>query len=196
MGFVLKEKIFRENAHLNLDVFVVTAYANIIQLIFTFAFLPVSSLPLFGNTPLNELGALFVNGFKCFGGVSPQRADNCFGAPAAPLIYQSVNIIYNISMILLLKYGGALLMFLTNTVTFPLSIIAFAFSWPLLPATPIHLIVLLGLAVEVTGVFIYKRFTQLKSESQAEVEGQEHAPLIQPSDEASYDAINAESSKA
>ena len=69
-----------------------------------------------------------------------------------------MNILYNICFLMSIKYGGTLLTFITNTVTFPLSTLLFTcgISWPLLGSSVrLNGWILAGLIVEVTGIFWY-----------------------------------------
>lgn len=156
LSFVIKERVFRYYQHIDLDIFVVSAYANVFQLLFTFLFFPLSAIPHLGKIPLNQLPSQFTNGFRCYAGISSHDADHCVGAPYAANLYIIINVFYNVAMISLLKSAGALVAFITNTVTFPISTLAFALSWPLLPAVSFSYLVIIGLFVELSGVATYR----------------------------------------
>ena len=165
LAFVLKEQIFQQHAELNLDIFVVNTYGSIVSLVFTIILLPLASVPGFGEIPLSELPTYMKNGFQCFRGINPTIDDDCEGAPLAPMLYFCINVIYNICILALVKHGGALLTFLTNTVTFPLSTILFTLSWPLLGSSTLSGFVIAGLVVELSGVVFYQRASSLAIKS-------------------------------
>jgi len=156
LAFVLKEEIFECHRHLNLDIFVVNTYGSVVSLAFTILLLPLASVPGIGEVPLRELAAYTRNGLDCFMGNDPTPADDCTGSPLAPLLYFCINVTYNIFILALVKQGGALLTFLTNTVTFPLSTILFTLPWPLLGASTLNRFVILGLAIELSGIVYYQ----------------------------------------
>jgi hypothetical protein len=169
LSFVLKEAIFArfaETTHTSLDVFVVSFHGSFAQLIFTFASLLLVSLPVFGGTKLSDLGHYFVDGFHCFAGTSPHPTDDCTGAPLAPLIYMAVNLGWNVALIFLLKHGSALFMFIGISASIPLAEIAFAFSWPLLGASPMHREYIYGLVLIMVGLVGY-RVVSLMREARA-----------------------------
>ena len=115
LAFVLKEEIFECHRRLNLDIFVVNTYGSIVSLAFTILLLPLASVPGIGEVPLRELATYTRNGLQCFTGNDPTPADDCTGSPLAPLLYFCINVTYNIFILALVKQGGALLTFLTNT---------------------------------------------------------------------------------
>ena len=157
LAFVLKEQVFQENKHLNLDIFVVNSYGSIVGLVFTILLLPLAAVPGLGKVELTELPTYMKDGLSCFTGHSAVDDYDCFGAPLAPLLYFAINLTYNICFLTLIKHGGALLTFITNTVTFPIATILFTFSWPLLGSSTLNRYIIFGLCVELTGIVLYQR---------------------------------------
>eukprot|EP00164_Ancoracysta_twista_P000541 GFYU01000722.1.p1 GENE.GFYU01000722.1~~GFYU01000722.1.p1 ORF type:complete len:415 (+),score=129.18 GFYU01000722.1:153-1397(+) len=168
VGMVCRELVFRREQKKgnNLDVFVVGFFINFSQLIWTFLLIPIAAVPGLGKVPLADLPSYFANGFVCFSGSNPTAADDCTGSPYAPLIYLAINLMYNLAIIFLLKFGGATLMFVTNTITFPMSTMMFSFSWPLLSAVPFTIWTVIGLLIESLGVVIYRVSGMLNKKKQ------------------------------
>ncbi|KAL7550329.1 hypothetical protein ACHAWF_013575 [Thalassiosira exigua] len=159
LAFVLKEEIFQKHRHLDLDVFVVMSYGSIVGLAVSMMLMPLASVPGLGGKeaiPLSELPEYMGRGSECFRGINPTLGDDCRGAPLAPALYLGVNVMMNISLLLLVKHGGALLGFLTTSVTFPLSTILFVLPWPLLGSSTLNIFVIIGLAIELTGIILYQ----------------------------------------
>ena len=178
LAFVLKEQIFDQHRELNLDIFVVNTYGSIVSLIFTILLLPLAAIPGFGEVPLSDLPSYMQRGFDCFRGINPTVYDDCTGDPMAPMLYFAINVTYNICILALVKHGGALLTFLTNTVTFPLSTILFTLSWPLLGASTLSGFVIVGLLVELSGIILYHRVTSLDIKSDSGNEPHEQLELL------------------
>ena len=158
LGFVLKEQIFREyESSFDLDIFVVNTYTAIGGLLCqTVFFVPLAEL---SGVPYSEISRYMINGYRCFtNDGSNHYNEECRGSPLAPILYLSMNILYNICFLVSIKYGGTLLTFITNTVTFPLSTLLFTcgIPWPLLGSSVrLNGWILAGLIVEVTGILWY-----------------------------------------
>lgn len=168
LSFVLKEQIFDQHRELKLDIFVVNTYGSIVSLVFTILLLPLAAIPGFGEVSLSDLPSYMQRGFDCFRGINPTIYDDCTGDPLAPMLYFVINVTFNICVLALVKHGGALLTFLTNTVTFPLSTILFTLSWPLLGASTLSVFVIVGLVVELSGIILYHHVTSLDIKSDSE----------------------------
>ena len=162
LGFVLKEQIFREYESLfDLDIFVVNTYTAIGGLLCQTVFLvPLAAL---SGVPYSDISRYMADGYRCFthdfrGDSVWNVEDDCHGSPLAPILYLAMNILYNIVFLLSIKYGGTLLTFVTNTVTFPLSTLLFTcgISWPLLGSSVrLNTWIVVGLTMEVTGILWY-----------------------------------------
>ena len=153
-------------------------YGSIVSLVFTILLLPLATVPGFGEVKLSELPQYMKNGFQCFRGINPTAEDDCEGAPLAPLLYFCINVTFNICILALVKHGGALLTFMTNTITFPLSTILFTLSWPLLGSSTLSGFVIAGLIVELSGVMFYQRASSLAISKSNEVEDEEQLELL------------------
>ncbi len=160
LGFVLKEQIFREyEPSFDLDIFVVNTYTAIGGLLCqTVFFVPLAAL---SGVPYSHISGYMADAYRCF--THDVRGDSlledeCRGSPLAPMLYLAINILYNIVFLMSIKYGGTLLTFITNTVTFPLSTLLFTcgISWPLLGSSvTLNGWIVAGLSVEVTGILWY-----------------------------------------
>lgn len=112
------------------------------------------------RVPADEFFSNFWDGFKCTFGYSSLdtgcHPDHChLWGPLFFWLYQFSTFGLAISMIVLLKYGGANLMFLGSTLILPISNLAFAL--PFMPnATAVHFTDILGLCVILFGLGLYK----------------------------------------
>jgi drug/metabolite transporter (DMT)-like permease len=89
-----------------------------------------------------------------------RKPDNCGKAPIFTNLYMFFNIIYNILIILLIKYGSANILFLCLTITVPLS--AVFFTLPFLPnPKEFSKWDVVGLIVLLIGLIIYRFFNML-----------------------------------
>lgn len=157
LSFVLKELVFARDP--KLTVFAISFWGSCFQLFVALLLLPLSAVPDFGKVPLAELPTYAADGLSCWAGSAvPARNATCEGDPLAPIAYHSFNLTFNVALIVLLKLSGATLMFLASTLTFPVTNLMFAISWPLLGADPsaVSLYNILGLVIELIGVTAYR----------------------------------------
>ena len=88
------------------------------------------------------------------------QIDNCDMAPVFVWTYIVFNVVYNVLIIVILKYGSANILWLSSTVIVPLSNVAFSLSF--MPnAQPMQSIDLLGLLVIMSGLVVYRFLTPL-----------------------------------
>jgi len=88
------------------------------------------------------------------------------GAPLIPTLYIAANLAFNVAVLNLLRNAGALLSTLTLSATIPLTILAFTFQWPLLPApSPLNANFVIGTVVLLAGLLAYNypKLVQKKS---------------------------------
>jgi hypothetical protein len=130
----------------------------VIQLLSSILLIPLAAVPHLGKVPLNQLPEYLLNGAKCFASIATQLDDRCEAAPVATVVYLTLNVIFNISMLILLKRAGALLAFIANTTTFPLVLIVFALPWPLLGPSKLNYLAFISLAVELVGIVVFRCF--------------------------------------
>eukprot|EP01088_Endostelium_zonatum_P015605 TRINITY_DN3915_c0_g1_i1.p1 TRINITY_DN3915_c0_g1~~TRINITY_DN3915_c0_g1_i1.p1 ORF type:complete len:477 (+),score=65.54 TRINITY_DN3915_c0_g1_i1:158-1588(+) len=175
LSFTLKEVIFRQK---ETDIFVVNSLSAIFQLIATALYLPIVLIPGVNSLHLtfHNLPQYVSDGFQCFAGHkvelhnasseehnSNSEVDSCHGMPYATLIYVTVNLSWNITILLLVKQGGAVLTFIALAVIVPLSNLAFLIKWPLLGAAKFNGWDILALGVILVGLVIYRIFSVLQT---------------------------------
>jgi hypothetical protein len=94
-------------------------------------------------------------GMKCYAGFNTLPTDNCHSAPLFVTLYLFFNIGYNILIIMMLKYGGANLLWLAMTFMVPLG--NFAFALPFMPGrVDLHATDYIGLVVILGGLVVYR----------------------------------------
>ncbi len=126
------------------------------QLLFSFPLLVPSALT--SGIAVSDIGANLVGGVKCLAGINTLASDNCAQAGAYTAAYIAANVGFNILIILLLKYGGSNILWLSLTFNVPVS--ALAFAVPGIPGyQPLNWTVGLGLPVIMTGLIVYRFYT-------------------------------------
>nr|BAJ93958.1 predicted protein [Hordeum vulgare subsp. vulgare] len=115
-------------------------------------------LPFLSNLkgiPLTELPAYVKSGAACFLNVGGNLND-CPGAPLLPLLFITMNMAFNISVLNLVKMSTALVASLTATLAVPLSIYVLSLPLPYMPGgTSLSTSFLVGAAVLVLGLLLY-----------------------------------------
>jgi len=153
-----KEMLFREH---NFDLFIVNSHGSFFQLVTFPIFLPLAIV--FNQTKGHSLGQYIMNGLDCFiGNTPPGSKDMCSVDPYPWLIYITVNVIYNLLLLLLVKRASAVLCFMSLQAIIPVSVILFYINWPLLTAQKFSLWTILGLIVIMGSVGLYQFFTLQK----------------------------------
>lgn len=71
-------------------------------------------------------------GISAFRGLDPAGGAANNGAPLLPVLYVTMNLVYNISLLNLLRTAGAVVQTLTNSSLTPLTILAFCLPLPYL----------------------------------------------------------------
>jgi len=154
---VLKEKLFQDWQ--GLDTFIINSHSSLFQLILQPAIIPlliiVKSDILGGLT----FGEFIKRGFICFSGVVPTNPPGnpyCTSMPWPYLIYISNNILFNISILFLVRNTTALMSSMVMNAILPISVMLFFFNWPLLKGVPFSYWTIIGLSVIVIGVIAHK----------------------------------------
>jgi len=117
--------------------------------------------------PLADLPTNLWDGLRCFGGLNsvtcgPDQSvdecspDDCYSrAPVLVSIYLVFNQIYNLLIILIIKYGSSNLLFMALTIMVPLG--NFAFTLPFVPGNaPLHVTDIIGLIIIMSGLVCYR----------------------------------------
>ncbi|KQK23093.1 protein CLT2, chloroplastic [Brachypodium distachyon] len=154
---VIKEFVFIDGAKRlegkRPDIFVVNSFGSGFQALFVFLLLPfLSNLK---GIPLAELPAYVNHGAACFLNIGGNLND-CHGAPLLPLLFITLNMAFNISVLNLVKMSTALVASLTATLAVPLSIYVLSLPLPYMPGgTSLSTSFLVGAAVLVLGLLLY-----------------------------------------
>jgi len=127
--------------------------------------------------PENLLQNLW-DGFKCYFGhgsidTGCHPDDHCAGeAPLFVNLYLAFNIVYNLLMVLILKYGSTNILYLAMTVMVPIGNLAFALPFMPEPST-LHVADILGLAIIMAGLSFYRFGDGLSQKFQYKMNSQE-----------------------
>lgn len=109
---------------------------------------------------IQEIPMNLRNGFLCYIGMNSIPSDECASAPGFVNTYIAFNIMYNILIILILKYGSSNLLWLAMTIMVPLGNVAF--SLPVVPGyRPLSPADIAGLVVIMVGLIIYRFWAKL-----------------------------------
>lgn len=132
----------------------------IYQFVLSFPLLVPSALA--SQVTLSDIFPNLRDGLLCLAGVNSRPGDDCSTAAAYTAGYIVANVAYNILIILLLKYGGSNILWLSLTLNVPVSALTFAvpgipgyqaLTWP----------VFLGLPVIMAGLIMYRFYAQAKA---------------------------------
>ncbi|KAM3315169.1 hypothetical protein ACQJBY_033739 [Aegilops geniculata] len=155
---IIKEFVFIDGAKRlegkRPDIFVVNSFGSGFQALFVLLLLPfLSNLK---GIPLTELPAYVNRGAACFLNVGGGNLNDCPGAPLLPLLFITMNMAFNISVLNLVKMSTALVASLTATLAVPLSIYVLSLPLPYMPGgTSLSTSFLVGAAVLVLGLLLY-----------------------------------------
>lgn len=100
------------------------------QSLFVLLLLPVSAAA--HGMSLSHLPDYVAQGCACIMGGSPSCGADCSAAPLLPLLYVAANLIFNISILMLLRRLGTVTTSLIASCLVPLSIFAFTLPLPYL----------------------------------------------------------------
>ena len=150
-----------------LDPIFLNGWVAVFQFLFSLLFMIPAAYTSSPPVPLKELPTNLWEGLKCFGGVnsitcSPDQTpdectpDNCYeSGPLYTSIYLVFNQVYNLLIILIIKYGSSNLLFMALTVMVPLG--NFAFTLPFVPGhAPLHATDIIGLVIICSGLVCYR----------------------------------------
>mmetsp|Transcript_35993 Transcript_35993/g.90303 ORF Transcript_35993/g.90303 Transcript_35993/m.90303 type:complete len:389 (+) Transcript_35993:2-1168(+) len=159
ISFTLKEFVF--DVKNDLDVFVVNSHSSMWGLILWPIFVPLTLL--FDQTNGQNLWKYLGNAFMCFTSHTPDDGQphhtSCSVDPWPWVIYMCVNLVFNISLLVLLKISSALQGFMAIKAILPISVLLFYINWPLIGSTDINFWILIGLAVVLTGLILFRLTT-------------------------------------
>lgn len=154
---IVKESIFVNAAARlkgkSLDTFVVNAFGSGFQVLFMLLFLPILS-NLEGLT-LSSLPSYFRSGAACFLNIGGNTT-GCNGAPLLPILYIASNILFNISILNLLRVSDAIIASLAARAAVPIAMYVLTLPLPFLPrGVTLSPFFHLGSMILVLGLILY-----------------------------------------
>jgi len=154
LSSVYKEKALGE---VEIDVVYMNGWIAIYQFIVSMA-LAVPSAYASSLTP-GDLPSNIMNGARCYVGINSisggDHPDDCGLAPLYVNLYIFFNVLYNVLIIMILKYGSSNILWLAMTIMVPL--VNFAFALPFMPEPqPLTVWNDVGLVVIMGGLVIYR----------------------------------------
>jgi len=165
LSSVYKEKALGEQ---DIDVVYLNGWVAVFQFLVS---IPLAIPAAYAsNLTISELPTNFWNGVKCYVGINSITEpyyiqgqliviDNCHEAPLFVNLYVAFNVLYNILIIMILKYGSANILWLAMTLMVPLGNAAFALKF-----VPGHKRMrptdIAGLIVIMAGLIIYRFWGQ------------------------------------
>lgn len=164
LSSVYKEKALGE---VEIDVIYMNGWIAVYQSITSVA-LAIPSAYASGLT-ISELPKNLLDGAKCYVGTdsilhatSSVPADQCHSAPLFVTSYLLFNVVYNVLIIMILKYGSSNILWLAMTLMVPFGNLAFALHFvpghqPLTVWNDVGLVLIMG------GLIVYRFFPQFRS---------------------------------
>jgi hypothetical protein len=151
----------------DLDPVFLNGWIAIFQFLFSLPLAIPAALVSDPPVSLADLPTNLANGAKCFVGISSRSSsnddhpDDCYPfAPTFVSLYLVFNILYNILVILILKYGSANILWLSFTIMVPLGNVAF--TLPFMPEhTTLRSTDIIGLVVIMLGLVLYRFADQI-----------------------------------
>lgn len=179
---IYKEFLFSK---VDIDINYLQAWVSVWQCIFSLLMIPLNTLSILGPNSMSwgELPYTLLNGVKCLFGhnsitlpdcwVPPhavegyKQCDSCQGSWMYVLLYLFFNVNYNIFTVLVIKYGGASLLYIVLTLRLPLVQLAFSMPFINYPPDPFQWPAVVGLVMILVGLIAY-RWSALKPASDDE----------------------------
>ena len=121
---VYKEHNFKVDG---LDVYYLTTFVSVWQVLLGCLFCPILSLPGLGGLSLSDIPANFAQGWQCFVGGHVEGYE-CHLSPApyvVLLLYVVVNFFHNVLLLLITKHGSALLLVIASAISLPFTNLVF-----------------------------------------------------------------------
>lgn len=158
LASTVKERLFKSaKAELgrDLDIFVVNSFSSLFQVVFVLLLLPIT-LSLH-HVSLTSLPEYLIEGSQCFQGLLPGSQ----GSPFFPVAYVITNLIFNISILTLLRSVGSVSTTICGSCLVPLTILAFTQNLPLLETVSVGPSLVAGISILLTGLLLYN-FREMK----------------------------------
>jgi hypothetical protein len=159
LSSVYKEKALGE---VEIDVVYMNGWIAVYQLIMTLILAVPSAYA--SSLTVEQLPENIWGGAKCYAGYNSVfkehgdiKVDHCGMAPIYVTLYIFFNVLYNILIIMILKYGSANILWLAMTFMVPLA--NFSFSLPFMPSPqPLTWYNIVGLVIIMLGLTTYRFF--------------------------------------
>uniref|UniRef100_A0A6B2L801 EamA domain-containing protein n=1 Tax=Arcella intermedia TaxID=1963864 RepID=A0A6B2L801_9EUKA len=169
VSVTLKEKLLRPQnpTTKGIDLFVVNSHTSFFQMLLIPLFIPLT-IP-FDQTNGKPLDEYIRNGLRCFAGYTPPP--NAFSSSVDPdishcdldpypyIVYISINLIYNVLILILIKVASGVLCFMTLQAVLPLSVVLFYIHWPFIEVTPFSGWTVSGLVVGMVALGLFQFFS-------------------------------------
>jgi len=166
LSSVYKEKALGEQ---EIDVVYLNGYVAIFQFLISIPLAIPSAYAT--NLTLSELPKNFIDGAKCYAGInsitnptysSSIWADACSDAPLFVNLYIGFNVLYNVLIIMILKYGSSNILWLAMTLMVPLGNAAFSLKFvpghqKMKPTDIVGLVVIMG------GLIVYRFYGPIRT---------------------------------
>jgi len=153
ISFTIKELIFKKEK--NLELFVVNTMGSLFQLLWWPLMVPITLL--LHQTRGLPLMTYVHYGFMCFTGHTPKESSaDCGPMPYPYIAYISVNVLFNVSLLMLLKRASALQGFMAVKAILPASVFLFLIKWPLIGKNTLTIDNTVSLLIILTGLALYR----------------------------------------
>ncbi|XP_058081218.1 protein CLT2, chloroplastic isoform X1 [Magnolia sinica] len=135
------------------DIFVVNSFGSGFQALFVLLLLPF--LSSMRGIPFSELPLYLRSGAGCFMNIGADIT-GCEGAPLLPLLYITINLAFNISVLYLVKISSAVVSSLAATLSVPIAIYVLTLPLPYMPqGESLSPYFIFGSAILVLGLVLY-----------------------------------------
>jgi hypothetical protein len=155
LSSVYKEKALGE---VEIDPIYLNGWVAVYQFIASFPLL-IPSAPA-SNIGVEQVPQNLLDGASCLAGVNTLPSDDCAMSPIFVSVYLFFNVIYNVLIILILKYGSSNVLWLSMTVMVPLGNVSF--TLPFMPnRTTLQPEDIVALIVIMLGLITYRFYDKI-----------------------------------
>jgi hypothetical protein len=156
----------------DLDVNYLQFWVAVFQFFIGLALIPFNTFKFLGDdaVPWDQLPYTLSDGAKCLVGINTQvtncwtgtevsgmkQCDDCHMAFLPVVLYMCFNICYNLFIVLVIKHGGAAIMYVIMTIRLPLVQLAFALKFINNPPDAVEWNSMVGLVLILIGLVCYR----------------------------------------
>lgn len=156
LSSVYKEKALGEQ---EIDVVYLNGWVAVFQFLISIPLAIPSAYAM--QIPIRDIPKNFWQGARCYVGKNSLPGDDCHDGPKFVNLYIAFNVLYNILIILILKYGSSNILWLAMTIIVPLGFIGFSLHF--MPGhKPLNVEDIVGLFIIMLGLMIYRFFGPIK----------------------------------